>query len=184
MATRKSKPRKKSTSRKPAKRAKGRAGKRSATARSAPARRPAPKPKTAAGSPLAALARKIVRATQDPALFNLRELYAEGAVSREASGQVDTGIAGLEAKLARWESMQERTEWKPRKVFTDADAICIEWDATVHMRDGRVVPLVEVAVHEVRDGKIVAERFYYNPMALAPSGAAGSRPAAGAAEPR
>src|SRR5262245_39384829 len=167
MATRKSKPRKKSTSRKPAKRAKGRAGKPSARAPRR-ASKPKPKPKAAAGSPLAALARKIVRATQDPALFDLRDLYAEGAVSREANGNVATGIAGLEAKLARWEAMQERTEWKPRKVFTDSDAICIEWDATVHMRDGRVVPLVEVALHEIRDGKIVAERFYYNPMALAP----------------
>ena len=70
MATRKSKPRKKSASRKPAKRAKGRAGKRPSAAR-----RPAPKkPKAAAPSPLAALARKIVRATQDPALFSLRDL--------------------------------------------------------------------------------------------------------------
>ena len=167
MATRKSKPRK-STSRaragKPAKRAKaGKAGKRAARAR-----RPAEKPKAAAGSALAAFARKIVRAAQDPARFDLRDLYAEGVVSCEATGDVATGIAGLEAKLARWESMQERTEWKPRKVFTDVNAICIEWDATVHLRDGRVVPLAEVAVHEVRDGKIVSERYYYNPMALAP----------------
>jgi len=170
MATRKSKPRK-SASRarasKPAKRAKaGKAGK--AGKRAAKAPRPAEKPKAAAGSALAAFARKIVRAAQDPALFELRDLYAEGVVSREASGDVATGIAGLEAKNARWESMQERSEWKPRKVFTDANTICIEWDATVHLRDGRVVPLAEVAVHEVRDGKIVSERFYYNPLALAP----------------
>ncbi len=170
MATRKSKPRKsgsRAPARNPAKRAKtAKAGK--ARKRAASARRPAAKPRPAAGSALAAFARRIVRATQDPALFDLRDLYAEGAVSREATGDVATGIAGLEAKLARWESMQERTEWKPRKVFTDASAICIEWDATVHLRDGRVVPLAEVAVHEVRDGKIVSERFYYNPMALAP----------------
>jgi ketosteroid isomerase-like protein len=170
MATRRSKPRKSaSRARKggPAKRAKaGRTG--NAGKRAARVPRAAAKPKPPAGTGLAALARKIVRATQDPALFDLRDLYAEGIVSREATGAVDTGFAGLEAKTARWESMQERTEWKPRKIFNDANCICIEWDATVHLRDGRVVPFAEVAVHEVRDGKIVSERYYYNPMALAP----------------
>lgn len=138
-----------------------------------PPKRPAQKPRSAKpkapqGADLLSFARKIVRATQDPALFDLRDLYAEGAVSREATGDVATGFAALEQKLARWEAMQDRTEWKPRKVFSDGNAICIEWDATVHLRDGRVVPLAEVAIHEVRDGKIVSERYYYNPMALAP----------------
>jgi hypothetical protein len=30
------------------------------------------------------------------------------------------------------------------------------------------VSLPEVAVHEVKNGKIATERYYYNPMALAP----------------
>ena len=170
MAPRKSKPRK-GTGRTRSGRSAGRgkAGKRAgAGRRAARAPRRAAKPKPAAGSSLASLARKIVRATSDPSRFDLRDLYAEGCVSREATGDVSTGFAGLEAKLKRWEAMQERTEWKPRRVLTDAECICIEWDATVHLRDGRVVPLAEVAVHEVRDGKIVAERFYYNPLALAP----------------
>ena len=179
MAPRKSKPRK-STGRAGRSAGRRKAGK---PARAGRAPRRAAKPKPAAGSSLASLARKIVRATSDPSRFDLRDLYAEGCVSREASGAVATGIAGLEEKLARWEAMQERTEWKPRRVLTDAECICIEWDATVHLRDGRVVPLAEVAVHEVRDGKIVAERFYYNPMALAPSGSAGSGAGAGAARP-
>jgi ketosteroid isomerase-like protein len=164
MAARKTKARKTTARRstRPAKRAKAaRAPKRPAKARAA-------KAKAARAPDTAALARKIVRMTQDPSLFDLRELYAEGAVSREATGNVATGFAELEAKSRRWEAMQERSEWKPRRVFSDGNAICIEWEATVHMRDGRVVPFAEVAIHEVRDGKIVAERFYYNPMALAP----------------
>ena len=43
-----------------------------------------------------------------------------------------------------------------------------ELDAEVKLRDGRLVSLQETAVHDVRDGKIVSERYYYNPMALAP----------------
>jgi ketosteroid isomerase-like protein len=127
--------------------------------------------KPAPGSALLALARRIVRATQDPKGFAMRDLYAEGAVSREANGQIATGIAELEAKLARWQAMQEHTVWEARNVFADGNAICIEWDATVRMRDGRIVPLSEVAIHQIRDGRIVAERFYYNPLALAPQSA-------------
>jgi ketosteroid isomerase-like protein len=168
MATRRPKAAKKSKGRARAGQA-GRAAKASKRpARKASARAARPKAAAGSGSALAAFARKIVRATQDPSLLDLRDLYAEGCVSREATGNVDTGFAGLEAKNRRWEAMQERSEWKPRKVWSDGNAICIEWDATVYMRDGRVVPFAEVAVHEVRDGKIVAERYYYNPMALAP----------------
>jgi ketosteroid isomerase-like protein len=172
MSSRRSKPSK------PARRPAARKASRSKTSKRPRAAKPAARPKAAAraakpaapaaGSALVALARRIVRATQDPTGIALRDLYAESAVSREATGDVATGIAELEAKLARWESMQEHTDWTARNIFTDGDAICIEWDATVRMRDGRIVPLSEVAIHQVRDGRIVAERFYYNPQALAP----------------
>jgi ketosteroid isomerase-like protein len=36
------------------------------------------------------------------------------------------------------------------------------------MRDGRTVKLQETAVHEIKNGKIQSERYYYNPAALAP----------------
>ncbi len=159
MAARRSKPRK--AGRKPASR-------RPATRGEAKASRARAEPRAAMGSGLQALARKIVRATRQPQRFDLRDLYAEGVVSREATGAIATGLAELEAKLAGWSSMQERSEWVPRRVFTEGNAICIEWDATVWMRDGRVLPFSEVAVHEVRDGKIVAERYYYDPLPLSP----------------
>jgi ketosteroid isomerase-like protein len=133
-----------------------------------PARKtPAAKP-TSLGSAVEALARRIVRATQNTSLFDLRQLYAPNATSREATGDLATGYAGLEAKMKQWESMQTGTTWRPRNVFVKGDTICIEWDATVQLRDGRTVSLPEVAVHEVKDGRIAAERYYYNPMAFAP----------------
>ncbi len=137
-------------------------------AKKAPGKAAAPKPASAGASALEALARKIVRATQNTALFDIRQLYAENATSREATGDVATGYAGLEAKMKQWETMQMGTTWRPRNVFVLGDTICIEWDATVKLRDGRTVSLPEVAVHEVKNGKIANERYYYNPMALAP----------------
>ena len=119
-----------------------------------------------AGSSLEALARRIVRATNLDA-FPLREFYAEGCISEEATGDVARGIAGLEDKLKRWEQMQAGTRWKARNVWTRPNTICIEWDAEVHLRDGRTVQLREIGVHEIKNGKIVREAFFYNPAALA-----------------
>jgi ketosteroid isomerase-like protein len=143
--------------RKPARKGKGKA-------KAKPARKPAAK-----GSAIEALARRIVSATSLPD-FPLRELYTEDAVSEEATGDVARGLAGLEDKLRRWEQMQTGTKWTPRNVWSRGNTICIEWDAEVSLRDGRTVALREVGVHEIRGGKIAAERFYYNPMALAPPG--------------
>lgn len=131
-----------------------------------PARRSARKPASKA-SPIEALARKIVRATS-LSEFPLREFYAEDAVSEEATGDVSRGLAGLENKLRRWEQMQSGTKWKARNVWSRGNTICIEWNAEVTLRDGRTVSLKEIGVHEIKGGKIAAERFYYNPMALAP----------------
>jgi hypothetical protein len=145
---------------------KKRAAKKSARkGKAKPKRRSARKPSKAGG--IDALARRIVRATNLPE-FPLRELYAEGAVSEEATGDVARGLAGLEDKLRRWEQMQSGTRWKARNVWSRGNTICIEWDAEVTLRDGRTVQLKEVGIHEIKGGKIAAERFYYNPMALAP----------------
>jgi ketosteroid isomerase-like protein len=64
--------------------------------------------------------------------------------------------------------MQSGTTWKATHVWVGPKTICIEWDATVNVRDGRTVKLQEVAVHEIHGGKIQRERFYYDPNALAP----------------
>ena len=138
----------------------------SATGRAKPARGRARKPASKA-APLEALARRIVRATSLP-VFPVRDFYTEDAVSEEATGDVSRGIAGLEDKNRRWGEMQTGSKWKARNVWCRGNTICIEWDAQVTLRDGRTVPLREVGVHEIKGGKIAAERFYYNPMALAP----------------
>lgn len=148
------------------KRAPARRGAAGAKARGARAARPD------RGAALAAFARKIVKATSDPS-YPFTELYAEDCTSTEATGQTYAGRGGIEEKLKGWEQMQEGTSWKARNVWTDPrkGTICIEWEAEVKLRGGPTVKLVEVAVHEVRGGKIVAERYYYNPAAMAPPSA-------------
>jgi ketosteroid isomerase-like protein len=115
-----------------------------------------------------AIARKIVRAASDPK-FPFAELYAADVVSREATGETFRGLEGLEQKGRNWEQMQTGTTWKARSIFLRPNQVCIEWEARVTLRDGRTVDMNEIAVHDLRGGKIVAERYYYNPLQLAPS---------------
>ena len=158
---------------KPAKK-KGAARKKSAPKKSPPRKKPAARQAPAAasrpaGNPLEAVARRIVNATLDPSKFVVADLYTADCVSEEAAGPPVHGHAGIEQKGKQWESMQQGTKWRPRNVFAGRSTVCIEWNCDVTLRDGRVVKLNEVAVHEIRDGKIARERYYYNPAALGPA---------------
>lgn len=167
----------KRSSRKPA-RAKKAA--RRAPARKKSAAKKAPAKKTAAAPGLEGLARKIVRMSQGASFgpAEIRELYNPDAVSVEANGGTARGYAGLEQKMKGWEQMAASMTSKPRNVWTGKSTICIEWDSTVSFRDGRTAQLHEIAVHEIKDGKIQSERYYYDPTALAPP-----QPAAGGLPP-
>jgi ketosteroid isomerase-like protein len=115
-----------------------------------------------------AVARKIVRATQKPG-FPFMTLYRPDATSTEATGVAARGHAELEAKNARWAEFQSSSKWTARNVWSGKNTVCIEWDGEVQTRDGRTLHLIEIAVHEIKDGQIQHERFYYNPGALAPA---------------
>jgi ketosteroid isomerase-like protein len=138
-------------------------------ARRAPAKKKAA-PKKAAASGIEALAKKIVRMSQGPSFgaAEIRALYNPDCVSVEANGGTAVGYAGLEEKMKGWEQMTSGMVSKPRNVWTGRNTICIEWDSTVTMRDGRTVQLRETAVHEIKNGKIQSERYYHNPADLAP----------------
>jgi hypothetical protein len=130
------------------------------------ARKKSASPSAAQG--LDALVRKIVRVTSDPSKFVIHELYTPDCESVEPGGDVERGHEGIEKKLQRWEQMQKGVRWKTRSVFTGKNIICIEWDAEVTLNDGRTVKLLEVAIHEIKGGKIARERYYYNPMSMMP----------------
>ncbi len=174
----KRRPARRKAARKPAARRRGKKPTRKKAARRKPAHKKTTRKKTARrrsgpggaarASALEALARKIVRATNDPSHFRASDLYAEDCVSREAAGGPASGIAGIEAKMQQWNKFQERSTWKARHVFVKGNTICIEWEAQVKLRGGPVVRFEEIAVHEVKNGKIAAERYYYDPASLAP----------------
>jgi ketosteroid isomerase-like protein len=123
----------------------------------------------APGAAMRALAQRIIDVTlanDDEAAF---ALYAPDVESSEASGPPTVGIDALRGKYAGWRQMVTDTSFEPRRVVVDGNVIVIEWVGRVTLRaSGRQAELHEVAVHEIRDGKIAREAFFYNPAALAP----------------
>ncbi len=115
------------------------------------------------------VARKIVRVTKNLDQLKLADLYSESCSSIEPGpGEPVVGLEALDQKLAFWMSSVEQQTWKPRNVWIKGNTIAIQWDADLKFKDGRSVAFEEVAVHEVRGGKIVAERYYYDPSVLTP----------------
>lgn len=94
-------------------------------------------------------------------------LYADAIESKEANNPASVGIDAIKQKFAMWRGMASDAAFTPRTVVVDGTTIMIEWEGRVTLAaSGRVVDLVEVAVHEIRGGKIVKERFYYDPSVL------------------
>lgn len=147
----------KTTARKPAKKAAPAAKKKAAA--KVPARR---------FTPAEELANRILAAMDDEKNLDLGKFYTEDAVSIEPAGGTLSGLQALRSKLAGWLAGLRSSNWKARHVFVSKNAVCIEWEADLVMKDGRQITLSEVAVHELRGEKICKERFYYDPRALMP----------------
>lgn len=147
------------------------------------AARPATRPAAPAPSAVAQLAKRIVDLTirgDDEGCF---ALYAPNVESQEMGVPATIGVEALREKFANWRTMTKESTWQAKNVWTIGNTIVIEWDGRVTMATGNTVNMREVAIHQVENGKIVAERFYYDRAAFqaapadAPSDAAPPPPA-------
>src|SRR5262249_35477924 len=137
---------------------------RAKAARPAAARRPpAPRP-----DPARELARKIIDVTvaeDDEAAF---ALYAPDVESAEPGQPPVRGLGAIRQKYAGWRQMTSSARFEPRRVCADGNTVMIEWIGTVTLAgSGKTVALHEVAIHEIENGKIVRETYYYDPSVLA-----------------
>jgi len=129
------------------------------------------KPKAAADG-LRTLARRIVDTTlanDDEGAF---ALYAADVESIEPGQPPMRGVDAIRQKFAGWRSMVSSAQFKPHRVCVDGSTIVIEWvgDCTL-AATGKQVRLHEVAIHEIRDGKISRELFFYDPATFAQAAA-------------
>ncbi len=162
---------KKTTAKKPGKKAPAKTTARKPVKKAAPAAKKkaaAAKPAPRLAAPAEELAKRIVAAMGDEVHLDMGKFYTDDAVSVEPGGGTMTGLQALRSKLAGWLAGLRSSSWKARHVFVSKNAICIEWEADLVMKDGRQLKLSEVAVHELRGEKICRERYYYDPRALMP----------------
>jgi ketosteroid isomerase-like protein len=142
---------------------------RAKTARPKPAARPVARPAASAPNPLRALAQRIVDLTirgDDEGTF---PLYADTVESVEMGMPPAVGIDAIKQKFTMWRGMVSDSTWQARNVWVDGNTIVIEWAGQVTFTaTGRRAELNEIAVHEIQNGKIVRERFYYDRSALQP----------------
>jgi ketosteroid isomerase-like protein len=118
---------------------------------------------------LRALAQRIVDLTVANRDEESLALYADTVESREASNPPMIGVDAIREKFKMWRSMVSDAAFLPRSIVADGKTIVIEWDGRVTLAaSGRVAEFLEVAVHEIENGKIVRERFYYDPAVLQP----------------
>ncbi len=128
-------------------------------------------------NPLRELAKRIVSVTlanDDDAAF---AFYDESIESTEMGMPPVKGIDGLRQKYAQWRAMAGDSTWRARSVWVDGNTIVIEWAGRATI-NGNPVDLKEIAIHEVRNGKIVRERYYYDTTPFQPSAQALTQPPA------
>lgn len=125
--------------------------------------------KRAGSKDLRALAKKIVDLTtvnDDEAVFGF---YADDVESVEMNMPVMVGLAAIRTKFEGWRNMVSNAKFTAENVWVDGNTIIIEWigDVTI-TATGKQAQLREIAIHEIEDGKIARERYYYNPAVLQP----------------
>ena len=144
-----------------------RSAKRSAGKKRPARKRGGAKPKARGGADLRAFARRIVAVTQSNDDEATLALYADDVESTEQGQQPMRGIDSIRQKFAGWRSMVSDAHFEPRRVCVDGNTIVIEWVGDVTLAaNGQRAQLHEVAIHEIRDGKITREAYFYDPSAL------------------
>ncbi len=113
------------------------------------------------------LANKLVQFCREGKnLDALNELYSDGVVSKEPKGSHAELVEGKEAVIAKNQQWYNMVEEIHSAVISDPIvtgnffACTMEMDVT-YKQQGRMT-MNEVAVYEVKDGKIVADQFFYN----------------------
>jgi ketosteroid isomerase-like protein len=91
------------------------------------------------------------------------QLYSPEIKSYEADGMLSEGLEGLKQKYDWFEANFEMHATTAKGPFPHGDdqVAVVFWMDTTHKPSGERSQMEEVAVYQVKDGKIVEERFFY-----------------------
>jgi hypothetical protein len=97
----------------------------------------------------------------EPELWE-RFWHADSVESIEGDGSMWTGLAGLRAKNEWWESEHEIDNFTVDGPYVGATGFTLGFTMDVkNKKTGEVMPMREVGVYTVKDGKVVREEFMY-----------------------
>jgi hypothetical protein len=92
-------------------------------------------------------------------------LFSQDASSHEAPGVPDGSVFGLDNMLAKSKAWGENMETVHELTVTDPfvydNFITLGMYIDVEKKDGTRDKAAEVCLYEVKDGKIISERFFY-----------------------
>jgi ketosteroid isomerase-like protein len=99
----------------------------------------------------------------------LESYYADGAATYENQGEARRGLAKLveleRGVMASFKNIRSRCV---RPFFVDGDHAAIRWQVEFETAGGHVVKMDEISHQLWRDGKVVEERFFYDPAQTRP----------------
>jgi len=109
----------------------------------------------------------IATAEQWKILDAMREFYAEDVVMQENLNPPTVGLtANLERERAFVASIAKVNEMRAQAVVVDGDRAVINWRQDLVTTDGTRLFFDQLSFQLWKDGKIVHERFVYDPGSL------------------
>lgn len=100
----------------------------------------------------------------------LQGFYGEEASMQENNAQPRRGLTTLIAHEQKVIAAHTSVRVRPTDLcLIDGDNVVIRWIFEFTRRDGHMAKLDELTWQRWRDGKIVQERFYYDPGQLSPA---------------
>ena len=97
------------------------------------------------------------------------EFYAEDVVMQENLGLPTVGKVLARQKEERFVGAIRSHETRAASVIVDGDRVAIHWNAEYTFTDGSRMRFDQIAHQIWRDGRIVHERFFYDPGTLQPA---------------
>jgi ketosteroid isomerase-like protein len=97
----------------------------------------------------------------------LERHYADDVVMQENLNPPTVGLAANLARERAFFGSLRSVQFRARSVVTDGDLATINWVFETESPDGTRRTVDELAYQTWRDGKVVRERFYYDPGARA-----------------
>ncbi len=93
--------------------------------------------------------------------------YAENVSTQENQNPPMVGFqANRDREVAFIATIADLKYYRAESVFVDGDETVIRWVGEYVGTDGNTYHWDEIAVQRWKDGKVIAERFYYDPASL------------------